>query len=359
MDFLNNLDKNDSYSISFKAINGQQFGKQVITAQAKVIDIILVFEVDSNVQRELNSSQVASISQYVIDRLHSKKSPVFFPPFVFSARGHGKFIEESSVYKLKLDNRIAVLDGQHRLEALKSLESRLKNSEYPDEQILYNKLINTPLTLQIYTGLNVEQEQQLFTDINAMNTRVGTNLIKYYDENNPTSILMREIVNDHPSIAAEQFEVRKNTTRKKLMTGLIVYRLIATLHSGNIITNQVDYIFPEEEYESLKDKTTLFLTLLVKYMPTNSYDRKKSIYLSQSVILAVATATYSIKDISKWEAFFKELIFTYDWSHSNKDLLKARVPYNQETKRFRLTPESKVIKTLNSVLEEKKSEVIL
>src|SRR5699024_8071711 len=194
----------------------------------------------SNVQRELDPSQVASISRYILDKLKIGNSPIFFPPFVFSSRGHGEFIPEEYVYKLKLDNRIAVLDGQHRLEAFKSLESRLKDSNHPEEQLIYEKLKEIPLTLQIYEGLNIEQEQQLFTDINAKSTRVGANLIKYYDEYNITSRLMRTVVQNHPLIAFEKFEIRQNTTRSKLMTGLIVYKLIAILHSGRIITNQED-----------------------------------------------------------------------------------------------------------------------
>src|SRR5699024_10832927 len=223
----------------------------------------------------------------------------FFPPFVFSSRGHGEFDEGNLAYKLKLDNRMAVLDGQHRLEAFKSLEARLKNSEYVVEQKIYNKLKEIPLTLQIYEGLNIEQEQQLFTDINAMNTRVSANLIKYYHEYNVTSKMMREIVHNHPSIAFEQFEVRKNTTRTKLMTGLIVYKLIAILHGGKIITNQIEYKFPDSDYKMLKEKAITFLILLVKYIPSpNVYDRAKSIYLNQSVILAIGKTVYETKDVS-------------------------------------------------------------
>ena len=354
MNFLSSVPRESTYSISFKATRSNQFGKNVITAQAKLIDIILVFEVDSNVQRELDPSQVASISRYILDKLKIGNSPIFFPPFVFSSRGHGEFIPEEYVYKLKLDNRIAVLDGQHRLEAFKSLESRLKDSNHPEEQLIYEKLKEIPLTLQIYEGLNIEQEQQLFTDINAKSTRVGANLIKYYDEYNITSRLMRKVVHNHPSIAFEQFEVRQNTTRSKLMTGLIVYKLIAVLHSGRVITNQLEYTFSEEEFEDLEEKITQFLTLLVKYMPSpDAYNRTKSIYLNQSIILALGKLVSEIDNISSWETFFQKVVFDYNWTHSNKDLLNARVAYNHERKRFRLTPESKVINVIYHSLKNK------
>lgn len=358
MSFLSSLPKESTYSISFEATKSNQFGKNVITAQAKLIDIIVVFEVDSNVQRELDSNQVASIVKYILDKLRNGNSPIFFPPFVFSSRGHGEFKEEEFIYQLKLDNRIAVLDGQHRLEAFKNLEFRLKDSELPEEQAIYEKLKEIPLTLQIYEGLNIEQEQQLFTDINANNTRISANLIKYYDEYNITSKLMRSVVKNHPSIAFEQFEVRQNTTRSKLMTGLIVYKLIAVLHSGRIITNQENYTFLPEEYQSLEERIKCFLTLLVKYMPSpDAYDRAKSIYLNQSVILAIGKVAYELNDDSKWELFFQEVVFGYNWTHSNKDLLNAKVAYNYEKKRFRLSPESKVINATYNALINRWNEV--
>lgn len=354
MGFLSSLPKESTYSISFEATRSNQFGKNVITAQAKLIDIILVFEVDSNVQRDLDSNQVAGISRYIKEKLGNGETPIFFPPFVFSSRGHGEFIEEELSYKLKLDNKIAVLDGQHRLEAFKSLEYRLKGSEDPGEQEIYEKLKDIPLTLQIYEDLNIEQEQQLFTDINARNTRVGANLIKYYDDYNITSKLMRKVVQNHNSIAFEQFEVRQNTTRSKLMTGLIVYKLIAVLHSGRIIPNQEDYIFTNKEFPDLEVKIERFLTLLVKYMPSpDAYDRAKFIYLNQSVILAIGKMVYEIKSESHWEAFFLNVVFEYNWTHSNRDLLKAKVAYNYETKRFRLSPETKVINTVYNALKNK------
>lgn len=360
MSFLDAIEKEENYPISFKAVKGIQFGKEVITAEAKLIDIIVVFEVDPDVQRELDFEQVASIRQYILNRLTTKKSPLFFPPFVFSSRGYGKYIEKESAYKLKLENRIAVLDGQHRLEAFRDLANRLKNSECPEERDIYKELIQLPLTLQIYEGLSIEQEQQLFTDVNSTNSKVSANLIKYYDENNPTSKLMREVVKNHPSIAFEKFEVRKNMTRRKLMTGITVYRLIAALHEGKIINNHIDYQFPENEYVELKIKTDLFLNLLVKYMPRDAYDRSKSIYLNQSVVLTLAKVIYLIDDTSNWETFFKNNIFPYDWSHSNKDLHNAGVAYNPKTKRFRLSPEARIINPLTVVFENKiKEEVII
>lgn len=349
MSFLKRASEKEEYSISLRALCGEQFGNNVYSAQAVVADILTVFEVDQSVQRDLSSEQVASISQYIIGKLKENHQVIYFPPFVFSARGHGKYIEEELKYKLKVNNKIAVLDGQHRLRALESVASRLKNSTEPAEQQLYEKLMNVPLSFQIYESLTIDEEQQLFTDVNAKNARVGANLIKYYDDVNITSKLMREILHHHPKIQPQSFETRKNETRKKLMTGLVVYKIIAALHNGKEISNQVNYNFEEEEYDELLAKTSNFLTLLVQYMPKNAYDRAESIYLNQSVLIGIAQVSRKIKT-SNQEKFFKEVIRNYDWSHKNKDLHRMRIPFNRQTNRFRLSPGSRVIKTINRVL---------
>lgn len=350
MTFLKEIKRKKKHSIVFDARKDNQFGKDVITAQAQLIDIILVFDIDRNVQRSLNSNQVSSIMKYILDRLKSGISPIYFPPFIFSSRGYGEYAEGDSQYKLNLDDKIVVLDGQHRLEAFRSLDAILKDSDSREEQQIYEKLKRIPLTLQIYTDLTLEQEQQLFTDINAKNTRVSANLIKYYDEYNITSKLMRDIIKNHPSIAYEEFEVRKNTTLIKLMTGLVVYKLIALFDSGRIINNQTEYTFPSEKKEELRAKVETFLTLLVKYRPSPEvYDRNKYIYLNKSVILGIGKTVYGINQES-WEEFFREVVFNYNWTHTNKDLLSAKVAYNHENKRFRLTPESKVLNTIYSAL---------
>ncbi|WP_338752912.1 DNA sulfur modification protein DndB [Bacillus sp. FJAT-52991] len=352
MGFLESATKKEEYPISISAVRGNQFGQIVYSAQTTAENILAIFEVDPSVQRELNSEQVGSLSTYILSRLLENEHTIYFPPFVFSARGHGKYVEEELMYKLTLNNRMAVLDGQHRLRALESVADRLKSSANHQDRQLYEKLIKVPLSLQIYEGLTIEKEQQLFTDINAKSTRVGANLIKYYDEDNITSKLMREVVHYHPTISVDSFELRKNQTRRKLMTGLTVYKLIVMLHSGRVISNHENYEFEVSEYEELFKKINKFLILLTKYMPSNAYKREESIYLNQSVLIGLVKVISKISP-DQWDHFFSNVVVSYDWSHRNKDFHRVRIPYNRQTCRFRLSPGSKVIKTIDTILTQK------
>lgn len=355
MSFLKMATQHQENSISIKAIKGKQFGKVVYSSQESVENILAIFEIDSTVQRELISDKVANLKQYIHQRLEDKQHTIYFPPFVFSARKHGTYNEKELSYKIQLNNKITVLDGQHRLVAFQSVIDRFKNSNDENDQKKYELLRKWPVSLQIFADLNIEQEQQLFSDINSKATRVGANLIKYYDTDNITSKLMRDIVHNianYTTLKTTDFELRLNLTRKKLTTGLIVYKLIANLDSGKIIQNNSSYQFEESQYSKLFKKTVHFLHLLEKYRPSNAYDRSKSIYLNQSVIMAIAKSVRELP-CEEWESFFQRVVSTYDWGQQNQELIDKKIPYNYQTKRFRLSKGFEIIKIVESVLINK------
>lgn len=349
MDFLKIATQRDEYLTSLNAIKGNQFGKIVYSAQASVQAVLKLFEIDENVQRELNSERVGRIVTYIIEGLKNPERSFYFPPLIFSARQNGKYDKKELKYKLKSDHRMIVLDGQHRLRALERAIKYLKMND----DILYKELIDYPLSLQIYSKLTIEQEQQLFSDINSKATRVSANLIKMYSKHDETSQLMREIIYNHPSIKSTEFETRKNQTRTKLMIALTLYKIIAMLDSGKYISNQQQYSFQDSNKERLRRQTINFLEYIIKYAPYNAKDRANSIYLNQSVLLGIANVAFELPE-EEWEnCLFKNIIHSYDWSQNNRELEKYGVPYNEEKRRYRLTPPSRVYKSVYQIISLK------
>lgn len=59
---------------------------------------------------------------------------IFFPPFIFSSRGQGRFDKEAREYKLSTEDKLVILDGQHRIRAfeniIKMLEVRATEEDY-------------------------------------------------------------------------------------------------------------------------------------------------------------------------------------------------------------------------------------
>lgn len=338
MDFLTKVSRREDFFTNINAIRGVQFGQVVYSAQTNVETALVIFAIDDDVQRELNSDRVSEIAKYIIERLKDSLDTIYFPPFVFSARRHGKYNSKEMKYQLKINNKMIVLDGQHRLRALERAVDYLKQYD----QSLYDRLLSIPLSLQIYEDLNLKQERQLFSDINSNAVKVSANLLKYYSDDDLTAQMMREVINKHPIISYKDFEIRKNQTRKKLMTGLVVYKIIAMLDSGRLIANDKTYKMDIKNYKIIKKRTIKFLALLKQYMPKNGYSREDSIYLNQSIILGLAKICYIIP-IDKWKMFFAEYVKSFNWNQSNTLLAKNySLPYNYERKLYRLTPPNKV-----------------
>lgn len=337
----------EDYVISLKAIKGNQFKKVVYAAQTDVQTLLKFFEIDPDVQRDLNHERIGGIVRYIHNSLRSEDQNLYFPPFILSARKKGKFIENESLFKLKTNDKLYVLDGQHRLKALQEANSLI------EDPTITQKLREFPVTLQIYADLTQEQEQQLFSDVNSKATRVGANLIKVYSQNDPTAGVMREIVYGHPTISSREFEMRRNQTRTKLMTGLNVYKIIAMLDSGREIPNNENY---KIKGERIKQTTMYFLECLMNSAPINAYDRKSSIYLNQGVLLGIAKVAHETP-IEEWKTKLFKVVKDYDWTQTNRELESYGVPYTIEKSKYRLNPPSKVRSAVYEIIKNKLNEL--
>lgn len=349
MNFLSKVTQREEYLTSLNAISGNQFGQLVYSAQADVQSVLKLFEIDEEIQRELDSERVGSIVNYIIEGIKNRESSFYFPPFIFSARGNGKFDKKEMKYKLKSNHKIVVLDGQHRLRAL---ERAVKYLQFNDK-ILFDELICYPLSLQIYANLTIKQEQQLFSDINSKATKVGANLIKMYSIEDEITLLMHDVMYNHPIIQVTEFEMRKNQTRTKFMLALTLYKIIAMLDSGRYISNNDVYDIKNKNVNLLKSKTEKFLTYIYEYAPYNARNRSNSIYLNQSILLGIAKVAFEMSEEDWKEELFEKIIKKYDWSQYNKELESFGIPYNYSNNSYRLTPPTRVYKSIYTILKNK------
>jgi len=166
------------------AVEGNQFGKRVITVHCTVNDVLKFIDTDRSVQRELDPDRVTAIGRYIEYGLDGNN--IYFSPLLFSARGRGAFLSESQQYCLSTGERLYVLDGQHRIRAFEQIKNRLESimerGSTVELERKYELLCNFPITLQVYRDLNKDEERQLFTDVNLKASAVhNTMLIMYGD----------------------------------------------------------------------------------------------------------------------------------------------------------------------------------
>ncbi len=343
-----------SHYITLKGVQGNQFNHSVISTQCNVNNILKFLEIDRSVQRDLIEQQVSNISKYIQYGLDG--NDIYFPPLIFSSRGKGKFKSDTNDFHLDLDDKMIILDGQHRIKAFELLKKRLELKNDLSSKEKLKKILQFPLSIQIFTNLTTEQERQLFTDINTKSSRVSNTLLIMYKNNDLCGDLVREIIHNHPSISDDRFEIRSKTTRTKLMTSATLYSLINVLNEGllggaMVIKSKIN----SNNYESYKKKTEEFLTLLVKYAPEYANDRNKHIIFIPNIIFSIALFIYNIQknypSISM-ESLFEKVIKPFDWSHKNKELKTLAVSYNPNTKRYNFTTGVRTIKSISQYLEK-------
>ncbi|MFC4601966.1 DNA sulfur modification protein DndB [Cohnella hongkongensis] len=344
--------------IVLKAIGGTQFNQRVVSVQCTVNDILKFLEIDREVQRDIDTERVASISKYIQYGLNG--NDIYFSPLIFSARGQGEFDNEKLEYHLNMNDRLVILDGQHRIKAFELLKHRLeamieqnKNDKKINET--YYSLLSFPLTVQIFLDLNINKERQLFTDVNTKSSAVNNTLLVMYKKGDLYGDLVREIVQSHPTINPDEFECRAKTTRTKLATAATLYVLAQALNEGTYHRKQNTKI-NAENYIAFKKKTETFLTLLKKYTPNDALDRDKYVVYASNVLVAIAKFIHDT--LNKYpnttmEDIFKRTIYSVDWSHRNNDFKKLAAKFNNQTKKYNFGSIGRIVRTFSQYLSDK------
>lgn len=342
--------------ITLKATQGNHFGKKILSMQCTANQVLKFIEIDRAVQRDLIDQHVSEIQKYIQYGLDGNN--IYFPPIILSARGKGTFDEEKHEYKISLDEKLILLDGQHRIKAFEMIEKRLAIRNNNDNLKFLNYVKNFPFTLQIFMDISKKEEKQLFTDVNTKSSKVNNTLLIMYKNNDLCGKLVKDIINNHPTISSELFEVRSKYTKTKIMTSAVLHNVIITLNDGILHTGRVKSKIIEETYDIYKDRTIEFLELINRLLPINLYNRSKSIVYLPKVLIGIA---YFVGDsLRKYEKItmydiFINVLSKIDWSQSNKLFKELGLPFNENTKRYNMSNGIRgtkiIIKYLNEYLE--------
>ena len=127
-----------------------------------------------------------------------------------------KYNDEIASFKVYLSQRhvLWVVDGQHRRQGMemvfKFLKDVIDNKAYPKKGSLYKghdfssgeldlwqecfSVARTfcTVSLEVHLGLNIDQERQLFHDLNRLGKKVDTSLALQFDNSNPVNLYIKE-----------------------------------------------------------------------------------------------------------------------------------------------------------------------
>lgn len=144
-----------------------------------------------------------------------------------------------------------VIDGQHRRKAMELvfdfLDNVLRTHSYPKKNSLYpagttvvsaselaawQEVLSVTqsfckVSIELHLGLNVDQERQLFHDLNNLGKKVDKNLALKFDNSNPVNLFIKDVLHDEIGLKI----VEKDTLDWKDDQGTLAWKDVVAVNA--------------------------------------------------------------------------------------------------------------------------------
>lgn len=248
---------------------------------------------------------------------------------------------------LAQNNILWVVDGQHRREGMRIvfefLEYVLRHHAYPKKKGIYAPLDGhidlspeelqawqtvsessrtfASVSVEVHLGLGIDEERQLFHDLNNLGKKVDKNLALKFDSSNPINLFIKEQIIEQLNIKVSEVEQKdwSKDDGSVLLKDMSAINAILFLNKTNISTATPDVKekFPvaKQFWESIKSIDNF----------GDDKAKEKTVAMQPVVLKALAKLVYDFKFsrklTKKSESYYLNLlegISTLDFSHSNK-----------------------------------------
>ncbi len=256
---------------------------------------------------------------------------------------------ETAGFKVFLSERhvLWVVDGQHRRHAadlaMTFLEQVRQTGKYPgkgavlfvekgklvseDEMLVWNEAYDAArsyasLTVEVHLGLDIEQERQLFHDLNRLGKKVDASLAFQFDGSNPiTHFIKRNLAGDLGiSITESEAKDWTEDSGALVLKDLVAVNAIAFLNKGNIAGATPAVIEPRES-------AIMDLWSRITEIPNfgNHRAKEKTVAAQPVLLKALAKIAYDLNfsnrrpvDAEELYKRFLDGLTDVDFSHTNR-----------------------------------------
>lgn len=263
------------------------------------------------VSKDLGTQPYASLQPVVVNiRTQDNKIPKFVSSKPFQ---NNKGFE----FELNQSHTFWVIDGQHRRKGIEllfeELESIIQNGIYPSKGLyipsfiedkkepitenvmsLYKKIYtesvnNATIAVEVHLGLSVEQERQLFHDLNRLGKKMDTNLALNYDSSNPINNFVSEYLEGELKLHISDSEI-KNWEDDK---GDLPRKDIASINARLFLNKTNINSATKGDVDSVADVAKRFWTAVCNIPHMGEYRAKCKTVAAQPVVLkALAKLAY-------------------------------------------------------------------
>lgn len=255
---------------------------------------------------------------------------------------------ETAAFRVFLSERhvLWVVDGQHRRHAadmaLSFLEAVRQTGRYPgkgavlfvdkgrevtqDEMLVWNETWDAArsyatLTIEVHLGLQIDQERQLFHDLNRLVKKVDPSLALQFDSSNPVTHFIKKVLIGDLAIQTSDLEPKdwSEDTGSITLKDLVAINAVAFLNKGNVSGATPSIIEPREE------KIAELWGRIVEIPDFGASQAKEKTVAAQPVVIkALAKLAYDLNFSNRrpdnadelWEILLEQ-ITEVDFGHSN------------------------------------------
>lgn len=332
-----------------------KFGLATVAIQVQ--DLLNYTTIDPMVQRKLSAGQRRKISNYLQERDLDR---VFFGPVTLSLRDVSSLAKAEEGLYLRPGAKLSILDGQHRILALGYVnEQMLKEARSLDKKVAALKikcrknpgvselaqeleqlegqvrqleqrrleLMESELAVQLYIGLDEEEEKQLFGDINSKVQLVSKELGHSFDSIDPLNLIIQQVVDHNVFLKGAGVERRANLTayNKNFTSFSWIYSTATMLFTGKM---QPSY----ELARKIKQDPSTYIEILHQFystlLPLMPEQPGLPQYSSSSRAMQESIALYAHrhlfsdgKYVKNWTSCLS-IFEGFDWTHENETLIE-------------------------------------
>jgi hypothetical protein len=326
----------------------------------KLAVYILKSLLDSAISRLRKQGRIVNEEFYRIQNLIGKQNYYTLAPIVTNLRSNSledvrQIIDKNNevighAITLKVGDTLWVIDGQHRRKAIEIVIDFLRyinsNIKYPGKGSIFtdhkNKLSKNEMevwdecrdmctyckvALEIHLGLNIDEERQLFQDLNQLGKKIDISLANKYDSSNPINNYVSEVLIDD-LFAAHNFIVNDTSTESDwsdenpslTRKSLAAINSIFFLNKGNI-----NGATPADITDYKKDLANEFWNFILGIRGFTEKNNKLKTVAAQPVVIKAIAKLYYDTFFGRNESLnnqdnqlkLRAGLLTFDFSHNN------------------------------------------
>lgn len=292
--------------------------KGMLSSNMRIRDILKIYKIDKRVNRDISYGRIPKIVNYI--ETADTKLGIYFPALVFSFKGNpANYYSKDFELEIPFEKKLIVIDGQHRIKAI---EKYLDNTKEINKKEL---ILESCLTVQIYFGLQEDEEQTLFADINSNVKKVSMSLITKFDTRDALNVLVTDlhVICEPLQNAKIEFEKSRLARPKNnyFSTSARLKEFISIILFGKKSPNKKEIICLKEQYDDVFVFLDKLFSELFRILPSNPGNVLENIlghYATQQALgyylnNNIMESGVNIKWITDWEEEVESLSYI-NWS---------------------------------------------